>query len=112
MQLGMTKNIGGYSKRERAEMIQKMQHVSNQFYSGAVRTGCHAFVEFTGLINEFIKLCEEVEDEGGDFTNANVHSGAHLPFQEHHLNYLSEKLECIYGVKFMGAKELEKDHTA
>lgn len=81
-------------------MLAGMRRASAAFYLMAQRAGCHAFLEFTGLMNEFINLCHEAEDRGIDFTHANVHAGKHLPFQSHHIAYLNEKLECIYGVKF------------
>lgn len=80
-------------------MLRGMRAVSDQFYAGATRVGCHAFIEFCGLMNEFIKVCHEAEQQGIDWTRSNVHGDTHLPFQRHHIEYLSEKLECIYGVK-------------
>lgn len=89
-----------YTVEERAAMLRRMRGASDYFYSMAVRIGVHAFIEFTGLINEFIKLCEEAHTKGIDFTMANVHADQHLPFQPHHIQYLNEKLECIYGMRF------------
>lgn len=89
-----------YTADERAEMLRGMQAASDAFYFLAQRAGCHAFLEFTGLMNEFIKLCHEAEAQGIDFTHANVHAGQHLPFRPHHVSYLNEKLECIYGMRF------------
>lgn len=79
-------------------MLTKMQAVSSAFYAGAVRTGCHPFIEFTGLMNEYIQLCRAAMVQGEDFTETSVHgSGKPLPMQPHHRDYLNEKLECIYG---------------
>jgi hypothetical protein len=80
-------------------MISKMQGVSNWFYTHAQRTGCHAFLEFTGLMNEYITLCRAALSQGIDFTDTNVHGpGKALPMQSFHRDYLNEKLQCIYGV--------------
>lgn len=89
-----------YTVEERAAMLRGMRGASDYFYSSAVRIGVHAFIEFAGLMNEFIKLCEEAHAKGIDFTMANVHTDQHLPFQPHHIAYLNEKLECIYGMRF------------
>lgn len=89
-----------YTTEERAVMLRGMRAVSDNFYAGAVRVGVHAFIEFCGLMNEFIKLCEEAHAKGIDFTMANVHTDQHLPFQPHHIAYVYEKLECIYGEPF------------
>ena len=99
-----------YTVEERAAMLRRMRGASDYFYSMAVRIGVHAFIEFTGLMNEFIKLCEEAHEKGIDFTMANVHSGQHLPFQPHHIAYVYEKLECIYGAEFGAAAASPKSY--
>ena len=87
----------GYSKEERLRMLDQMTSLSNAFYIGATRVGCHAYIEFCGLMNEYIKLCQEAEEEDIDWTNANTHSGKVLPVRPHHIQYLAEKLDCIFG---------------
>ena len=82
---------------ERAEILRRMHAASNSFYKAAAASGCHAFIEFTGLMNEYIKLCHEADSSGMEWVHANVHGDVHLPFAPHHIAYLSEKLECIYG---------------
>lgn len=87
-----------YSPAELAEMITKMHAASDAFYRAAASTGCHPFIEFTGLMNEYIKLCEEALARGQDFTETSIHGGGNpLPMQSYHRDYLNEKLECIYG---------------
>jgi hypothetical protein len=86
-------------KVELQTMIDKMQSVSDAFYPAAQSTGHHAFLEFTGLMNEYIKLCREALAQGIDFTATTIHgSGQALPMQGFHRRYLDEKLQCIYGV--------------
>jgi hypothetical protein len=92
----MTK-IDDMTPEGRQEILRRMRKASNAFYMQAVQAGCHAFIEFTGLMNEFIGLCAEAEKQGVDWVHANVHGDVHLPFEPHHITYLSEKLECIYG---------------
>lgn len=86
-----------YTPEERAEMLARMKAASNVFYGMAVHTGCHTFIEFTGLMNEFINICEKAHEQGIDFPFANTHTGQALPMEPHHLAYLGEKLGCIYG---------------
>jgi hypothetical protein len=86
-----------YTPEQRLAILTKMQTASNTFYSQAAAAGCHAFIEFTGLMNEFIKLCREAEENKIDWVRANVHGDIHLPFKPWHIEYLSEKLECIFG---------------
>lgn len=53
-----------YTPEERKAILARMRTASNLFYSAAAAAGCHAFIEFTGLMNEFIKLCTEAEAQG------------------------------------------------
>lgn len=94
-----------YTVEERKAILTKMRAASNLFYSAAANAGCHAFIEFTGLMNEFIKLCETAEAQGLPWVHANVHGDVHLPFKPHHIEYLSEKLECIYGCRLKLVEE-------
>jgi hypothetical protein len=89
-----------HSAEELAAMIKQMQQASNIFYSLASRIGNHAFVEFTGLLNEYIKLCEAALAQGIDFTACNIHLGRSLPVEDYQAAYLAEKLACIYGPSF------------
>lgn len=79
------------------DTIKRMQVTSNNFYRAAVACGNHAFIEFTGLMNEYIKLCQQSLDQGIDFTACSIHTGGHLITHDYNLNYISEKLECIFG---------------
>lgn len=97
-----------YSAEERAAILAKMRAASNLFYSAAANAGCHAFIEFTGLMNEFIKLCAEADAQGLNWVHANVHGDVHLPFKPYHIEYLSEKLECIYGCRLKLVDEPER----
>jgi hypothetical protein len=92
---------------EREKMIAAMKVASADFYRAAARSGCHAFIEFTGLMNEYIKLCQEAHEAGVDFTKSNVHcTGASLPMQPYHADYIGEKLECIFAQSFSSNPDL------
>lgn len=86
-----------YDKAFRERTLDRMRHASSVFYALAAQAGCHGFLEFTGLMNEYIKVCEEAEARGAPWLHANVHSGKHLQLEPYHVEYLREKLECIYG---------------
>jgi hypothetical protein len=81
---------------ERAKALDEMQAASNAFYLHAVRIGVHPFIEFSGLLNEYIKACREAQAAGIDFSECNTHSGLHLPLESHSVDYINEKLECIF----------------
>lgn len=84
-------------KAELKDSIRIMHDASHMFYRLAIHAGCHAFIELTGLINEYIRICEDALEKGIDFTAANVHTGYHLPILPYRADYLTEKLQCIYG---------------
>lgn len=98
----------GIDQDEQRVMLQKMRSVSAAFYSGAIRTGVHAFVEFCGLMNEFIKICEHSGRKGVDFSQSNVHTGQRLHMEDYEVTYLAEKLECIYGATIQDSPELTR----
>lgn len=85
------------SKADLDKMVAAMSDVSAKFYAGAVQTRCHPFIEFCGLMNEYIGVCKSAASKGVDFSEANQHTGVALPIEEFHANYIGEKLGCIYG---------------
>jgi len=93
-------------------MLAKMRDASNAFYAAAAASGCHAFIEFTGLMNEFIKVCADAHNDGKDFAFANTHGSTALPFQPYHLAYLAEKLNCIYGPALLKSETSRKAFIA
>lgn len=90
------------------EMIEKMNKLAEAAYWASIHAGCHAFIEFNGLINEYIKLCTEAIDLDIDFTQADIHTGGSLPMMSCHASYLGEKFECIFGTTFRANPEMWK----
>lgn len=84
------------NQKERETALISMQALSSCFYYHATRIGVHPFLEFNGLLVEYIKICQEAHDNGIDFTECSKHSGRHLPMDGHQINYINEKLECIF----------------
>lgn len=97
-----------YSPAEREEMLAKMQSLSDRYYGSACAAGCHAFIEFAGLMNEFIKVCADAHRKGDQFPFSNTHSGVALPFKPYHLEYMAEKLNCIYGPSLLADENNRK----
>lgn len=89
-----------HTEAELREMVQKMKHASNAFYVAAVHTGNHAFIEFTGFMNEYIKVCERMVSTGKDFTQCTAHTGTSLDMKAYEAMYIAEKFECIFGPTF------------
>jgi hypothetical protein len=81
---------------EREDMLAQMRAASNLFYVMATRAGCHPFIEFAGLMNEYIQVCERAHKLGVDFAMCNKHTGENLPLKPYEVAYIQEKLECIF----------------
>ena len=115
-----TSDPNTYSPEQLRDMLAKMKAVSSSFYLQACLTGCHTFIEFTGLMNEFIKVCEQSAAAGVDFASASTHSGKPLVVYPYNADYIVEKLDCIFGpsikaspeVRAAFAKLLESDGEA
>lgn len=95
-----------YSPGERDAMLRGMRAASDRFYESAVRIGCHPFIEFAGLMNEYIKVCERAHKLGVDFTESSAHSGKPLDMRPYEAAYLGEKLGCIYGPSLQAPENL------
>ncbi|AGZ61748.1 MAG: hypothetical protein [Phormidium phage MIS-PhV1A] len=87
-----------------SESLKLMQKASNEFYTSSAKTQCHAFIEFTGLMNEYIKICEDFQmaNPNEDFRSLNAHSGKSLKLQPFERLYIKEKLNCIYQEEIIG----------
>jgi hypothetical protein len=88
---------------EREVALGQMKKAADAFYVSARSIGNHPFIEFAGLMNEYITACRRAHDEGVDFSDCNTHTGKALPLHPVMSAYINEKLECI----FSGSKVLE-----
>jgi hypothetical protein len=93
-----------YTAEQRLVMLDQMDRVAANFYSAAVKIQNHPFLEFCGLMTEYIKMCRQAHAAGLDFTNLNQHSGHALPMQPFNARYLGEKIGCIYGPSLQKAE--------
>jgi hypothetical protein len=80
-----------HSKEEREVMLRKMEQASRTFYGMAVSCGFHQFIEVTGFMNEMIKACRRMHEEGIDFATTS------LTLKGHEAAYIAEKFDCIFG---------------
>ena len=82
-------------RKELENTLGKLQALSDTFYAQSIVLGVHAFIEFTGLMNEMIKIYRRSLEEGIDYTLANQHNDTPLVAFPHNVRYLSDKLTCI-----------------
>jgi N-acetyl-anhydromuramyl-L-alanine amidase AmpD len=90
-----------YSKEDLQKIASDMHKVAEAtywlFFIQGMGSNCHAFLEFNGLIAKYVDIARKAADAGIDFTQANIHNKTPLPVETHDLEYLAEKLECIFG---------------
>lgn len=86
-----------YTQEEQRELIGKMRAANNSIYLLLQAAGVHAFIEHCGLLSKFIDIAERSMQAGIDFTQSNTHSEGSLAMEGHDMEYLAEKLDCIYG---------------
>jgi hypothetical protein len=84
-----------FQQRECA--LAEMRLLASAFYARAAKIGVHPFIEFSGLMNEYIKACEGAHEKGVDFTDCNAHTGKQLPMESFMVDYVNQKLECIFS---------------
>lgn len=87
------------TKEALVALAGRMQKVSDKvywlFFREEMGARVHAFIEFNGLLAKYVDICTRAAERGIDFTQANVHVGIQLPVEDHDVEYLAEKLECI-----------------
>ncbi len=82
---------------KRQQMLEQMDKLVETFYWQAFKIGCHPFLEFCGVMSEYLTVVKQAQKAGIDFTNMTAHSGFPLPIHPFNAKYLGEKLGCIYG---------------
>ncbi len=78
------------------ESLDRMELAVNQFYILSTATNCHAYIEFTGLLREYCKVCRENLARGIDFRELNCHNSQRMELQPYEIAYFNEKLNCIF----------------
>ena len=81
---------------EREVAICEMKQASDGFYRMAIAINVHQFIEFCGLMNEYINACEHAHKSGIDFSECNGHNSQLLPMESFMIHYVNEKLNCIF----------------
>lgn len=89
--------------------IAMLRDLNTKFYGLCFHAGvgsrAHAFIEFNGLMSKYIDLLAKAMDQGLDPMTLNDHNGVALPVESHDMEYLGEKLRCIFGPVIDGNPE-------
>ncbi len=82
---------------EREVALKRMDETIARFYGSAVQIGNHPFIEFAGVMTAYLKSCRRAHENGIDFTECSLHADKLLPMEDFEVDYLREKLGCIFG---------------
>jgi len=85
---------------EREVALKQMTAAKDEFYKWAVNVRNHPFIEFAGLMHEYIQIARGAQEEGIDFSDATAHHEIALPIKNFQADYLGEKFDCIFGPMF------------
>lgn len=91
--------------KERELALQRMDETINRFYSAAVQIGNHPFQEFAGVMRAYQKSCQRAHKAGVDFTECSQHAERHLPMEGYEVEYLEEKLNCIFTGRIVAVQQ-------
>jgi hypothetical protein len=91
--------------QERDEALAAMDQAITQFYRAAAHIGNHPFIEFAGVMTAYAKSCERAHRAGIDFTQCSRHAGSQLPMEAVEVDYLNEKLGCIFGGRIVARED-------
>jgi hypothetical protein len=94
-----------YSQADRAKLADKMEATTDGFYFLAAQIGHHQFLEFAGLMREYVKLCRASNEAGHGFSFGPV-------LKDYHAKYIGEKMGCIYGDELLKRPDLIKEFMA
>lgn len=81
---------------EEKQALKEMSALQDEFYLRAVNIGVHPFIEFGGLMSEYITICRDAYHTGIDFSARSKHTGKSLPMKPYQVDYVNEKLSCIF----------------
>lgn len=78
-------------KKELTTTLEQMEHAADVFYAHAQRANFHQFLEFTGFLREYTKMCRRLMERGVDFASD---IGELQPYEA---DYIGEKFGCIFS---------------
>lgn len=88
---------------ERDLALEQMDEAIRRFYLSAVKIGNHPFIEFAGVMQSYLNSCRRAHAAGIDFTQCNRHAGTELPMHDFEVDYLNEKLDCIFAGRIVAS---------
>ena len=79
----------------RETQIRKMREAASAFYELASESGCDRFIEFTGLLNRYIDLAEQLHRRGIDFLATDD-----LDIEDHEAAGIAQQFHDVFGESF------------
>lgn len=89
-----------------AQTLARMNAVVEEVYwlmfHRGVGTRLHPLLEFVGVMREYLRICGDLEARGIDYRKLSVHSLSVVEIEPYRIEYLAEKLSCIFAPMFRG----------
>jgi len=100
---GMEKGSSMYSKKDQSndlEFIERLRAQMEDLYKTLFQMNVggrfHAFLEWCGVMNEHLNICEDMIRSGVPAFEMNRHTGNTPDIPGYRLTYMAEKMECIF----------------
>lgn len=96
----MSEEYSEEQQRKDLDFISDLQVEVNKLYKQLfllnVGGRFHAFLEWCGVMHEHLNICEDMIRRGVPAFEMNRHTGSTPDIPGYRLNYMAEKLECIF----------------
>jgi hypothetical protein len=94
----------GMTEERKEELQRLLNHADNvatslygTLFAANYGAEWHAYLEWVGCMREHVKVAQASLNAGIDFTEANRHTGKKLRIHGYQLDYLNEKIGCIFS---------------
>ncbi len=84
------------------DLLRGMEAAKMGFYRNAVLLNWHPFVEFAGLMKEYINILHDTYREGREWSEP-------LQLKPYQIDYIAEKLDCIFGGQLRAILQAKPD---
>lgn len=91
-----------YSIEDLLKICRKMDAVVEKIYPMMTSCEVHPFVEFNGLMREYVVICRILARSGVAFPFASNHGTMAVEVPDYTIEYMAEKLGCIFAPMIRG----------
>lgn len=75
-------------------VLQRAHEAAQAIYGLLTQTGCHAMIEWCGVLSAYVEMLSEAVRQGADPLEINQHLPTQAEVPDHKVRYVMEKLGC------------------